>query len=80
MATKFTLLSDQEIVMTRVFDALRELVQPERLADSSEFEGMPGHLLIETVTFEEHDGMLKSGMEERAAETSDRLAGHLAKG
>ena len=57
-----------------------------------EYEGIPGHVLLETVTFEDRggkttltdqavfqtvadrDGMLKSGMEEGAAETMDRLA------
>jgi uncharacterized protein YndB with AHSA1/START domain len=74
----------------------REIVKPERLTSTFEFEGMPGHVLIETVTFEEHDGktkltsttlfqtvedrdgMLKSGMEEGAAESMDRLAEYLA--
>jgi uncharacterized protein YndB with AHSA1/START domain len=57
-----------------------------------EFEGMPGHVVVDTATFEERggktkvtvtsrfesvedrDGMLKTGMEEGAAETWDRLA------
>lgn len=69
-----------------------EIVPPDRLVYTFEFEGMPGHVLLETVTFEEHDGkttltdksvfqtvedrdgMLKSGMEEGAAETMDRFA------
>ena len=73
----------------------REIAPPERLVYTFEFEGVPGHMLLETVTFEEHDGrtrvtsttlfqtvedrdeMLKSGMEEGAAETYDRLAEHL---
>ena len=29
---------------------------PERMVYTFEFEGMPGHVLMETVTFEEHDG------------------------
>jgi len=75
----------------------REIVPPERLVYTFEFEGMPGHVLLETVTFEEHDGkttltdtalfqtvedrdgMLKSGMEEGAAESLDRLEELLAK-
>jgi uncharacterized protein YndB with AHSA1/START domain len=32
------------------------VVPPERLVYTFEFEGMPGHVLLETVTFEEHDG------------------------
>ncbi len=34
----------------------REVVSPERLVYTLEFEGMPGHILVETVTFREHDG------------------------
>jgi uncharacterized protein YndB with AHSA1/START domain len=34
----------------------REIVPPERLAYTFEFEGLPGHVSLETVTFEEHDG------------------------
>jgi uncharacterized protein YndB with AHSA1/START domain len=29
---------------------------PERMVFTFEFEGMPGHVLMETVTFEDHDG------------------------
>jgi uncharacterized protein YndB with AHSA1/START domain len=74
----------------------REIVPPGRLAYTFEFEAMPGHELLETVTFEERDGkttvtvtslfqtvqdrdgMLKSGMEEGATESMDRLAEVLA--
>jgi uncharacterized protein YndB with AHSA1/START domain len=34
----------------------REIIPPERLVYTFEFEGMPGHILVETITFEEHDG------------------------
>jgi uncharacterized protein YndB with AHSA1/START domain len=37
----------------------REIVAPERLAYTFEFEGMPGYVSLETVTFEEHDGKTK---------------------
>lgn len=33
-----------------------EIVAPERLVFTFEFEGMPGHILLETVTLEEHEG------------------------
>jgi uncharacterized protein YndB with AHSA1/START domain len=33
-----------------------EIVAPERLVFTFEYEGMPGHILLETVTFEEQDG------------------------
>lgn len=75
----------------------REIAPPERIVSTFEFEGMPGHVSVETVTFEEHegktrvtgqslfqsvedrDGMLKSGMEEGAAETWHRFEELLAK-
>lgn len=33
-----------------------EITAPERLVYTFEFEGMPGHVLLETVTLEERDG------------------------
>src|ERR1700730_2971701 len=33
-----------------------EVVEPERITWTFEFEGMPGHISLETVTFEEHEG------------------------
>ena len=36
-----------------------EIVPPERLTYTFEFEGMPGHILLETVTLEEQDGKTK---------------------
>jgi uncharacterized protein YndB with AHSA1/START domain len=35
------------------------IVPPERVVDTFEFEGMPDHVLLETVTFEEHEGKTK---------------------
>lgn len=34
----------------------REIVRPERIVRTFEFEGMPGHVSVETLTFTEHDG------------------------
>ena len=34
----------------------REIVRPERIVEPFEFEGRPGHVAVETATFEEHDG------------------------
>jgi uncharacterized protein YndB with AHSA1/START domain len=34
----------------------REVAPPERLVYTFEFEGMPGHVVVDTATFEEHDG------------------------
>jgi uncharacterized protein YndB with AHSA1/START domain len=36
--------------------AYREIVPPERIVDTFEFEGMPGHVIIETMMFEDHNG------------------------
>jgi len=74
------------------FHGVYHEISPRRLVQTMEFEGMPGHVLLEIVTFEDiggktrmveksvfesvedRDGMLKSGMEEGAIETTDRLA------
>ena len=32
------------------------IVSPERVVSTFEFEGMPGHVLLDTLTLEEHDG------------------------
>jgi uncharacterized protein YndB with AHSA1/START domain len=37
----------------------REIVPPDRLSYTFEFEGMPGHSVLETVLFEERDGKTK---------------------
>jgi uncharacterized protein YndB with AHSA1/START domain len=34
----------------------REIVPPERITWTFEFEGMPGNVSVETLTLEEHDG------------------------
>ena len=34
----------------------REIQAPERLVQTFEFEGMPGHISVETLVLEEHDG------------------------
>ncbi len=69
-----------------------DVVSPERIVRTFEFEGMPGHVCLETLTLEEvggrtkytnvsvfqtvqdRDGMARSGMEEGAGESMDRLA------
>src|SRR6478672_2748380 len=38
-----------------------------------EYEGAPGHVHLETATFEARDAMVDSGMESGARETLDRL-------
>lgn len=37
----------------------KEIAPYERLSDTFEFEGMPGHVLVETAVFEEHGGKTK---------------------
>jgi uncharacterized protein YndB with AHSA1/START domain len=37
----------------------REIVPPERIVGTFEFEGRPGHVAVETATFEDHDGKTK---------------------
>lgn len=34
----------------------REIIRPERIVWTFEFEGMPGHVSVETLTLEEHAG------------------------
>lgn len=36
-----------------------DVVSPERIVSTFEFEGMPGHVLLATMTFEEQDGKTK---------------------
>jgi uncharacterized protein YndB with AHSA1/START domain len=74
------------------FHGVYHEISKKRLVQTMEFKGMSGHVLLEIVTFEDidgktklteksvfesvedRDGMLKSGMEEGAKETMDRLA------
>ncbi|HEV3322157.1 MAG TPA: SRPBCC family protein [Solirubrobacteraceae bacterium] len=37
----------------------REVTPPERIVQTFEWEGMPGHVIVETATFEELDGRTK---------------------
>ena len=50
----------------------REIVPPERLSYTFEFEGMPGHVLVETVTFEEQDGKTKVTVTSLFSSVEDR--------
>jgi uncharacterized protein YndB with AHSA1/START domain len=36
-----------------------EVIPPEKIVNTSEFEGMPGHVITETTTFEEQEGKTK---------------------
>jgi uncharacterized protein YndB with AHSA1/START domain len=48
--------SDGEYAFNGVY---KEIVRPERLVDTFEFEGMPGYVSLETAVFEEHGGKTK---------------------
>ena len=79
------------------YGVYHDIKPPERLVYTFEFEGMPGHVLLEIVTLEDQggktlytdktvfqtvqdrDGMLQSGMQEGAVESTDRLAELLSK-
>src|SRR2546430_2472939 len=57
----------------------KEVVPPERIVDTFEYEGMPGHVLIESATFEEIDGRTKV-TQKSVFETVEDLEGMLASG
>lgn len=50
----------------------REVVPPEREAHTFEFESMPGHVIIETSTFEEFDGKTRLTINELFQSREDR--------
>ncbi len=50
----------------------REIAPPGRLSYTFEFEGMPGHVLLETVTFEEQGGQTKVTVTSLFASVEDR--------
>ncbi len=50
----------------------REIAPPGRLSYTFEFEGMPGHVLLETVTFEEQGGQTKVTVTSLFASAEDR--------
>jgi uncharacterized protein YndB with AHSA1/START domain len=57
----------------------QEVVPPERLAYTFEFEAMPGHVLVETIVFEEENG--KTTLTSTSVfETLEDLEGMLASG
>ena len=65
-----------------------DIVAPERIIATFEFEGAPGHVLLQTVTFEptkmveqlvyqsvaDRDGMVAAGMQRGSDDSMDRLA------
>jgi uncharacterized protein YndB with AHSA1/START domain len=50
----------------------REIVPPERLVSTFEFEGMPGHVSEDTLTLEERDGKTYMTTTTRFASREDR--------
>ena len=57
----------------------KEVVPPKRIVDTFEYEGMPGHVLVESATFEEIDGRTKV-TQKSVFETVEDLEGMLASG
>ncbi|MBA3450010.1 MAG: SRPBCC family protein [Chloroflexia bacterium] len=57
----------------------REVVPPARLVSTFEFEGMPGHVLVDTATFEEVDGKTRLTVTSLFA-SGDDLDGMVASG
>jgi uncharacterized protein YndB with AHSA1/START domain len=50
----------------------QEIVPPERAVQTFEFEGMPGHISVETMTLEEMDGKTKLTVRSVFSSTEDR--------
>jgi uncharacterized protein YndB with AHSA1/START domain len=50
----------------------REIVPPSRLVSTFEFEGMPGHVVVDTATFDEVDGKTRVTVTSLFASTEDR--------
>ena len=57
----------------------KEVVPPKRIVDTFEYEEMPGHVLVESATFEEIDGRTKV-TQKSVFETVEDLEGMLASG
>jgi uncharacterized protein YndB with AHSA1/START domain len=57
----------------------REIVPPERTVSTFEFEGMPGHVLVETITFEDLGGKIKMTVRD-VYETVEDLDGMVQSG
>src|SRR5881396_4223360 len=50
----------------------REVARPVRLVSTFEYEGMPGHIMVDTATFEEHGGKTKVTVTSRFETAEDR--------
>ena len=48
------------------------MIAPERIVDTFEFEGEPGHVLLESATFEEQDGKTKLTLQSVYQSVADR--------
>ena len=61
------------------FGEYREVVPPEKLVSTFEFEGMPGHVVVDSITFTEENG--KTTLTARSAfTTAEEMEGFLATG
>lgn len=50
----------------------REIAAPERIVQTFEFEGMPGHIVLQSLTFDEQDGKTTLTTRELYASMEDR--------
>jgi uncharacterized protein YndB with AHSA1/START domain len=50
----------------------REITPPERLVNTFEFEGLPGHVVVDTASFEEQDGKTRVTVTSLFASVEDR--------
>lgn len=51
---------------------IREIVPPERIVQTFEWEGLPGHISVDTLTLEEQDGKTKVMIVSTFDSTEDR--------
>lgn len=65
------------------FHGVYHEVTPTRITWTFEFEGMPGHISLETVTLDEHDGktdMTAKSVHQSVEDRDGNLAGGMAEG
>jgi uncharacterized protein YndB with AHSA1/START domain len=58
----------------------REVIEPERITWTFEYEPMPGHVLVETMTFEQIDGDRTRAVTVSRFDTTEERDGMLASG
>jgi uncharacterized protein YndB with AHSA1/START domain len=63
---------DQDGIEFAFNGVYQEVVPPERIVCTFEFEGMPGHVSVDTATFEERDGRTMLTVRSRFETVEDR--------